>query len=134
MPFVLPYNHAKVELLNDREEFPWITLAPLQFEDMLTGKTYTVPKYFRTDGASVPKALVAIPVIGPALFQRFFGQGVWMGFREGVLHDWLRRKKDGVTPVPADVAHSIFRQALEEAGYPYDLVENYYEAVRKFNS
>ena len=131
MPFTTP---LKVQLLNDREVFPWITLAPLVYECPLTGETYQVPANFRTDGASVPKALVAVPVVGPALFQRFFGQGVWQGFREGVLHDWLRRERDGKTPVEAATAHMIFRQALEEAGYPYDLVNAYYDAVKAFNS
>jgi len=36
--------------------------------------------------------------------------------------------------VHPEVAHSIFRKALIEAGYPPDLVENYYAAVRAFNS
>lgn len=129
MPFL---NSLKVQLLNDREVFPWITLEPLAYECPLTGETYTVPRHFRTDGASVPKALVAVPLIGPALFQRFFGQGVWHGFREGVLHDYLRR--GNTPPVPAAIAHAIFRGALEEAGYPFDLVNNYFDAVRAFNS
>lgn len=134
MPFLYPNDQVKVQLLNDREEFPWLTLDTLSYQDPLSGEVYTVPKYFRTDGASVPKALVCVPIVGPALFQRFFGEGVWKGFREGVLHDYLRRKRNGILPVKAEVAHRIFRQALEEAGYPYDLVESYYSAVVKFNS
>jgi hypothetical protein len=134
MPFVYPNDQVKVQLLNDREEFPWITLAELSYQDPVSGTTYTVPKHFRTDGASIPKAIVCVPLVGQALFQRFFGVGVWQGFREGVLHDYLRRDRGGVKPVKAEVAHRIFRQALEEAGYPYDMIESYYNAVVQFNS
>ena len=130
MPFLTP---LKVQLLNDRAEFPWITLAPLSYEAK-DGTVYTVPKHFRTDGATV-SPLISVPVIGQALALRFFGEGVWQGFREGVLHDYLRRKRpDGTRPVPAAVAHRIFKEALEEAGYPYDLVESYYDAVVQINS
>ena len=130
MPFLTP---LKVQLLNDREEFPWITLEPLVYESK-DGTVYTVPKHFRTDGASIPKALLLLPVIGVALFQRYFGVGVWQGFKEGVLHDYLRRKRNGTTVVDAATAHRIFKEALEESGYPEDLVSSYYDAVRKFNS
>lgn len=112
-------------LLNDRAKMPWQLIAPLEYEDPLTGEIYTVPKWFRTDGASLPAALVALPVIGQLLFIRYFGQGVFQGFREGVLHDYLLRS--GV--VPASVAHRVFRTALYEAGYSPDLVETYYAAV-----
>lgn len=134
MPFLYPHDRLKVQLLNDREQFPWITLDKLVYEDPETGVEYTVPRHFRTDGASLPKSLVLIPGIGPLLFQRFFGEGVWQGFREGVLHDYLRRPVKGKRPVEAKEAHLIFRRALEEAGYPYDLVSAYYGAVVKFNS
>jgi hypothetical protein len=129
MPFLTP---LKVQLLNDREKLPWITLEPLVYEAK-DGTTYTVPKHFRTDGASIPKALLLLPVIGVALFQRYFGVGVWQGFKDGVLHDYLRRKRNGTTVVDAATAHRIFKEALEESGYPEDLVSNYYDAVRKFN-
>lgn len=129
MPFTTP---LKLQFLDDRSEFPWITLAPLVYECDLTGETYTVPKHFRTDGASVPKALAAIPVAGQGLVIRYLGNGVFHGFKQGVLHDFLRR---GPTPpVPAHLAHKIFRNALHEAAYPPDLCEMYYSAVKLFNS
>lgn len=121
-----------VRLLNDRSMFPWITLEPLQYESELTGETYTVPRHFRTDGASLPAALVALPVMGQGLFLRYFGQGVFQGFKQGVLHDYLRRGPN--PPVPAHLAHRIFREALYAAGYPPDLCETYYAAVVLFNS
>jgi hypothetical protein len=130
MPFISPYANVKAMLLNDRAKKPWIQLEKLEFYSETTGETYVVPKHFRHDGASVPAAIVAVPVVGPLLFLRFFGKGVFQGFREGVLHDWLRQQPD----IPAKVAHLIFREALYEAGYPSDLCENYYAAVKLFNS
>lgn len=129
MPFI---TLLKVQLLSDRADYPWATLAPLVYESELTGETYTVPPRFRTDGASIPAALI---LLAPPLAMRFMGRGVWQGFREGVLHDYLRRpdKATGKPPVPAKVAHLVFREALTEAGYPPDLVANYHAAVRLFN-
>jgi hypothetical protein len=115
----------EVRLLNDRTEYPWLTLSELVYESELTGETYTVPRYFRTDGASVPSALVALPVVGFLLFKRYFGSGVWLGFRAGVLHDSLLRSGE----VPKHLAHKIFREALYSEGYPEDLIETYYAAV-----
>jgi len=130
MPFVSPSANLQVMLLNDRAAKPWAMLEKLEFYSEITGETYIVPKHFLTDLASVPKAIVLLPIIGLALFLRFFGSGVWLGAREGALHDWLRQQPD----IPAKVAHLIFREALYDAGYPEDLCENYYEAVRRFNS
>jgi len=145
MPWVEGQHELHVQLLNDREQFPWLTTKPLAWRHPDTGEVYTVPIYFRTDGASIPIALAALPIIGQALVMRYFGQGVFKGFKQGVLHDYLRRHRaiydaagnivgHGEPPVPALVAHGIFRIALEEAGYPDDLVENYYSAVKAFNS
>lgn len=131
MPFL---TDLKLMFLNDREKYPWLTLEPLEYESPLTGQTYVVPKYFRTDGASIPNALIALPIIGNALVLRFMGQGVWQGFKQGVLHDYLRRERGGNLPVTASVAHAVFREALQDANYPSDIVENYYAAVVKFNS
>lgn len=130
MPFETP---LKVQLLQDRTEYPWITLAPLVYESPLTGETYWVPENFRTDGSSVPRSLI---LMAPPLAMRFMGSGVWMGFKQGVLHDWLRRpdKATGLPPVPAKVAHLVFREALIDAWYPPEVVSAYYAAVRLFNS
>ena len=126
MPFHTP---LKVMLLSDRTQYPWITLAPLVYESELTGETYWVPENFRTDGASVPRALI---LFAPPLAARFFGSGLWQGFKQGVLHDYLRRGPN--PPVSAKVAHLVFLEALQSAGYPDDLVANYFAAVVKFNS
>jgi hypothetical protein len=135
MPFVSPYANLQVMLLNDRHPLPWIMTEKMVYECQLTGETHEVERHFRTDLASIPIAMAAIPVIGPMLVIRYFGRGVWMGARECALHDWLRTPdKYGNLPVPARVAHRIFRAALYEAGYPPDLCENYYSAVVAFNS
>lgn len=112
---------------------PWILLAPLVYESEVTGETYWVPENFLTDGSSVPRSLI---LMAPPLAMRFMGRGVWQGFKQGVLHDWLRRpdKETGFPPVPAKVAHLIFKESLTEAGYPDDLVSSYYAAVVTFNS
>lgn len=125
MPFVTP---LKVMLLNDRHKYPWITLAPLVYESPMTGDTYWVPEHFRTDGASLPQSLI---LFLPPLAARFMGSGVWQGMKQGVLHDWLRRGPN--PPVSAKVAHLIFREALTDAGYPDDLVSNYFAAVKLFD-
>lgn len=145
MPWVEGSSELDVRLLNDREQFPWLTLKPLAFYDPETGLTFTVRKYFRTDGASIPIALAALPIVGQALVIRYFGQGVWQGFKEGTLHDFLRRQRailDNLgnivgyesPPVTAEVAHRIFGDALRLGRYPEDLIENYVAAVRTLNS
>lgn len=129
MPFHTP---LKVQLLNDRTQFPWILTAPLVYESEVLGDTVWVPEHFLTDGSSVPRSLI---LMAPPLAMRFMGAGVWQGFKPGVVHDYLRRPgKDGKPPVPAKVAHLVFREALIEMGYPDDLVSSYYAAVVTFNS
>ena len=120
----------KVMLLDDRLPKPWSVLEPQQYDCPMTGETYIVERGFRTDGSSVPIAIAAVPVIGAILVVRYFGGGVFMGFREGVLHDRLRQDPN----IPAILAHRIFREALYANGYPSDLVENYYAALKLFNS
>lgn len=129
MPF---QTMLDVRFLDDRSIFPFITLSELVYDCELTGETYVVRRHFRTDGASIPEALAAVPLVGQALFLRYFGNGVFHGFKQGVLHDYLRRGDN--PPVSANVAHRIFRHALYEAGYPPDLCESYFHAVRLFNS
>lgn len=88
------------------------------------GEVFEVPKHFRTDGASVPKALMLLPGVGTVLFQKYFSNGVWMGFQEGVLHDWA------VDNMPPNDAHKLFKEALTDSSYPDDLIAIYYNAVR----
>lgn len=127
MPFLAP---CKVMLLDDRSVFPWIVLEEMPYEDPLTGDIYVVKKHFRTDGSSVPKKVAALPIVGSIIVSQFFGNGLWLGFKQGVLHDALRR--DGT--LPPHIAHRVFRTALYEGGYDPFLCESYYQAVRLFNS
>lgn len=132
MPFVSPYANLQVMLLNDRHEKPWIMLEQLWYESPMTGEIYEIPKHFRLDLVSIPKALI---LFAPPLASRFFGRGVWLGARESALHDWLRTlDKDGNYLVPARVAHRLFREALYSSNYPPDLCEAYYSALILFNS
>ena len=52
MPFHTP---LKLMLLNDRGQFPWITLEPLVYESGLTGETYTVPAHSAPTGPACPR-------------------------------------------------------------------------------
>lgn len=135
MSFISPFANLQVMLLNDRHRLPWITTEKLVYESPLTGEEYEVPKHFRTDLVSVPTALASLPGIGTAVLLEFFGTGVWMGAREGALHDYLRRpsRRWGKPPVPPIVAHRVFREALYAANYDPELCELYYSAVATFN-
>lgn len=82
----------------------------------------------------MPKMLAALPGIGGFTVLKFMGEGIWMGAREAVLHDWLRTpNKQGELPVPPMVAHRIFREALYNADYNPEMIELYYQAVVTFN-
>jgi len=130
--FITP---LKLQLLNEDSVFPWITLAPFIYEDPDTGEQYEVPVNFRTDGPSLPmKLLASIPLAGQAIIIASFATGIFKGFKEGVLHDWARRKVNGVRPMPAPAAHALFRKALIEYNYPPAIVDAYYGAVVLFNS
>lgn len=116
----------------------------MSWADPKTGEVHTIPVNFRTDGVSEPIAIALIPIIGQLLTVSHFGYGVFMGFKQGVLHDYLRRRPAiwdgdkivgyGDPPVPALVAHEKFKRALIEAGYPDELVDAYYAAVRAANT
>jgi hypothetical protein len=132
MPWLDP---RRFELIDEHAEFPWAVIGPLRWMDPETGEIHAIPDGFRTDGSSFPKLMMAIPFIGAFLSMRHFGNGMWLGFAGGTLHDYLRRSDENDnTPVPPDVAHLKFKRALIEDGFSEDVVENYYAAVVKFNS
>lgn len=134
MSFVSPFANLQVMLLSDRHHLPWILTEPLMYHYPVTGEVFEIPRNFRTNLVSMPRALLAIPVLGNIAFMEFFGEGMWLGARESVLHDWLRTPVNGVYPVEADEAHDIFKYALEEAGYQQRMIDTYYNAVKLFNS
>lgn len=131
MPFITP---LKMQLLNEDNVFPWLLLEPFTWLDPETGEEYTAPKYFRTDGASVPPAIALVPIVGPALLTRLMATGMFKAFKAGVIHDWARRAINGVRPMPAADAHKLLRKIMIEQGYPMDIVEDYYNAVVIANS
>lgn len=135
MAFVSPWANLHLMLVSDRHKLPWILTEKLIYESPLTGDEYVIPRHFRTNLVSMPKMLAALPGIGGFTVLKFMGEGVWMGAREAVLHDWLRAKdRSGSYPVPAIVAHRVFREALHHADYDPEMVELYYLAVTTFNS
>lgn len=136
MSFVSPFTTLQMMLLNDRHRLPWILTEKLVYESPLTGEEYTIPRNFRTNLVSMPKMLAALPGIGGFVVLKFFGQGVWLGAKEAVLHDWLRTpdRTSGELPVSPIVAHRIFRESLYDAGYDSEMIELYYSAVVTFNS
>ncbi|MBC7302142.1 MAG: DUF1353 domain-containing protein [Nocardia sp.] len=76
----------------------WRLTEPLTYQGAV--ETFTVPAGFRTDFASVPRALVwLIPRYGAYT-------------KAAILHDYLRRTGE-VGPADAD---GIFRRSLHEAG------------------
>lgn len=134
MAFVSPWANLHMMLISDRHKLPWILTEKLLYESPLTGEIYEIPRHFRTNLVSMPKMLAALPGIGGFTVLKFMGEGIWMGAREAVLHDWLRTpNKQGELPVPPMVAHRIFREALYNADYNPEMIELYYQAVVTFN-
>lgn len=136
MAFTPPWSNLYLMLLNDRHKLPWITTEKMLYESPLTGEEYEIPRHFRTDLVTMPKMVAALPGVGSFVLMQFFGKGVWLGAREAVLHDWLRRvnPRTKAPPVPAFLAHRIFREALYSADYNPEMIELYYKAVVVFNS
>ena len=120
MPFL---TTLELRLISDRSPFPWMTTQVLSWQRPSTGQVFSTPKYFRTDGASIPFAVACIPVVGPMLLARYFGAGLWLGFREGVLHDAITRGPEPMVTMDEGIA--IFREALTESGYAQDMIDTY---------
>lgn len=132
MSFVSPFANLQVMLLNDRIDLPWILTEKLVYEYPPTGEVFEIQKHFRTNLVSMPKELIALPIVGNIAFSEFFGHGVWLGARESVLHDFLCTKENGTYPVEIGAAHRIFRHAMLESGYPESVANAYYRAVVEF--
>lgn len=104
MPF-LPQSvdPAKLVEVGGEDADTWSLLRPLVYRG--STDTWTVPAGFRTDFASVPRALV------------------WLAPRFGtftpaaILHDWLCEDgiEQGVHPVDVD---GVFRRVMRELGVP----------------
>jgi hypothetical protein len=81
---------------------------PLIYESDLTGDTFTVPRGFCTDFASVPRLPLAFMLVGDT------------ANRAAVLHDWLyTTRKDGRHPVPdRATADALLKEAALATGAP----------------
>jgi hypothetical protein len=83
-------------LVDDPGGLPFTLIAPLVYDSALLGRTITVPAWFVTDLASIPRWCWAIfPPVG-----KYDGAAV--------LHDWLYRA-GGVTRAQAD---AVFQEAM----------------------
>lgn len=135
MSFVSPWANLHLMLVSDKHKLPWILTEKLIYDSPLTGEEYEIPRHFRTNLVSMPKIVAALPGIGGYFVYKYLKQGIWLGAREAVLHDWLRtRDRWGNLPVPAKIAHKIFREALYQADYEPEMIETYYQAVVLFNT
>jgi hypothetical protein len=84
------------------------------FQSNVTKKTYTVPKGFNTDFASVPRLPVAYLVAG--------GHGE----KAAIVHDWLIFSKEETR----FMADQVFKEALKASSEPPIIVHIMYLGVR----
>lgn len=78
----------------------WTLNRALRYHSDVTNKTYTVPRHFNTDFASVPRLPVAYYLAGNTAHQA------------AVVHDWLYR----TGAEPRTVCDAIFREAMAATG------------------
>jgi Protein of unknown function (DUF1353) len=95
----------------------WIVRAPLVWESAEFGRI-CVPPGFRTDLASIPRALRNLPAFDPNGASR----------RPAVVHDWLY----AVQSHPKDFADRFLRTAMLAEGAAHADAEAFYEAVHLF--
>ena len=95
----------------------WIVRAPLIWCNAEFGRI-CVPVGFRTDLASIPRAMRNLPAFDPNGRSR----------RPAVVHDWLYVTQ----PCPKDVADRFLRTAMLAEGAPHVDAEAFYEAVHLF--
>ena len=95
----------------------WIVRAPLVWESAEFGRI-AVPVGFRTDLASIPRALRNLPAFDPAGRSR----------RPAVVHDWLYT----IQSHPKDFADRFLRTSMIAEGCEHVDAEAFYEAVHLF--
>lgn len=98
----------------------WFTAAPLVWSDP-TGLSITVPTGFRTDLASIPRILEAIPDLDVNGRSR----------RPGVLHDWLY---GGARWIGKAAADALLYRALISEGMDERGATAIYEGVHLFGA
>lgn len=110
----MPFSELKLQAVKGGK---WILLEPMRWHEN-KNKSYTVPKGFKTDLASIPRGF------------RWLVEGVDYTRRPAVLHDYLYRKGIG-TKAEAD---RLFKKGLKEEGAPWWKVQACYYAVKFFGS
>lgn len=95
----------------------WFVDAPLVWKDALYG-TLTVPQGFRTDLASIPRALRNLPFLDPNGISR----------RPAVMHDWLYAWQ----AKGKDFADNFLRAALLAEGASESTAGAFYYGVHLF--
>lgn len=95
----------------------WVTVAPLIWEDPVYGHL-EIPIGFRTDLASIPRALRGIPFLDPNGLSR----------RPAAMHDWLYAWRDK----GKDFADSFLRDALLAEGASKAVASAFYYGVHWF--
>jgi hypothetical protein len=101
-----------------RDDF-WVVRAPLIWCNAEFGRI-AVPVGFRTDLASIPRALRNLPAFDPNGLSR----------RPAVVHDWLYAHQTH----PKDFADRFLRTAMLAEGAVHADAEAFYEAVHLFGT
>ena len=101
-------------------------LEPLCYIDS-SGRAITIPQGLITDFASIPRAILLVPIISMFVVGRDTNEAA-------CLHDYLYRE-DAVPPVSKDEADSIFREALYSVGnIPSIAIWMIYNGVKLFGA
>lgn len=108
----MPFNNLDVRVVPDGK---YVLLQPLRYNKR-KGVSYTIPKGFKTDFASIPQGF------------RWLITGHDQTRKPAVLHDYLYRKGIG-TKKNAD---TLFKDAMKEEGTPWYKRHAAYLAVHLF--
>ena len=92
----------------------WMLEDPLKYYSEMLDRYITVPRWFETDFASVPKLPIIYELWGTCTH------------REPILHDWGYRKDSGLT---FKQANKLFLEAMEATGKPFYIRYPMYYAV-----
>jgi hypothetical protein len=101
----------------------WALRAPLSYASDLLGGVVTVPTGFRTDFASVPRALGIYDLEGGKCN------------KAAVVHDWLYSVGSaGQMAIDRATADAVLREAILASGYSAFTASVFYSAVRSFGA
>lgn len=92
----------QIEVADNADDGKWILTAPLIYQSDVAGRTFIVPKGFRTDLASVPRLPVIYLLCGDTSSEA------------AAVHDWLYSSHQ----VPRAMADAVLREASQVTGVP----------------